>query len=689
MRLSVLSIVLYLTSTALSAQVQWGLLNGPSGGSYSSIAYSRQDPRIIVVAPISSGRPLYTLNGGESWYEMQTFPVTRAKDGTFPPIRLYPRSRSSFWVQDKLKIMVTTDFGNTWTVERTLPNAVSFGSVEMHPEKDDLILMRSNQSNGETRLLSSLGDRWITMETLTPVGPIKGIRRILFDPRSTQVYIAQTEDGYVHSSGLAYTYFQRTGKVTLDGTVTGNVHAIDILNNWRLYGEVAGVVCVSTDRGKTWSAKSPVRRGSISGISQDTTDPNVIYAYGSEVWRSVDRGESWSLIDSVHPWVHDAYSKDGNLTMICRNLGLVKIMLNGTVVEHIDASIRRRPIVRMWQFGDNRMIGQTPTCMSITTDGGLSWVDHTGHDLPHTSLFLIGDVDLQDPDHIISSYYLRYPFFTTNSGATWDQSSFNGNYDIIEQISIDPRNGNNVISTSYSYLIRSSDGGSSFTVDSAIAFSNPRMITRSPADPSVILISEERGLVRSTDNGTSWRRFSNKVDRPINMIGHPNNASQFLYASHNGLFTSTNTGDTWTRNASLTFPIYAICLDSKNTDVLYAAGPLGRLYRLELSSGKLDTIIATPPYLGDTISISTIRESKGRVFATSSSGFYSAVVDPSSSTSDDQEHPVNDQFDVVRYYSISGQEIDYLSACRSRTPFFKVYMKRDNIVRSELLMIAK
>lgn len=681
-------VIMLLMSTTMYSQIEWKQLQGPSGGTYSSICYSRLNPRIIVVTPFFKGLPMYTVDDGVTWNEMHSFPVTTLINGSYPPIQHYPFTYSTFWFQDGFKIIATTDYGDTWTTWRDLPSTGWLGYIEMHPTDDNLILMRSRYLEGETKLLVGIySNSWITMES-PPFGPIIGVRRILFSPKATSSYIAQTNDGYVHSCRTSRGYFERQGKVTLDGTITGTVLAIDVLNSQRLYGEVRGVICVSTDLGNTWKAKMSDVRGQIRGFTQESTDPNIIYAYGSVLWRSVDRGESWSLADSLLPLQIDAYSNNGNLTMNCLYHGLVRISSVGKLVPHLDASIRNRPINRLWRISEQRMIAKTATGMSSTSDGGLTWIDFNGQDMPSANSFETGDVDLRDPDHIVNSYYYDYPCLTTNGGSTWSYSTFNGDYSFMLHLSIDPIDGSNVIGTSYNYISKSNDGGFSFTVDSAVVLLGPRMITRSPADPSVILICEDRALTLSTDNGFSWRQFTNRLDKPIDVIGHPKNSSYFCYASQKGLFTTTNMGEKWTQHPRLTFPITDICFDSKDDDILYAAGFKGRLFRMRFSTGQVDTIVNAPAKDKDTLSIRSISESKGFVYATTLTGYYSALIDPTSSLSDSPESPFDEPLEI-RYYSILGEEINTSLTNPSQGLYFKVFRKRGTHVRTEKIQLVK
>ena len=133
----------------------------------------------------------------------------------------------------------------------------------------------------------------------------KGRLYLLVARRSEDGSIGTPLDGAIYRSSDGAEHWE---KLTLPtGTNAPNGLAVDPADDSRLYlaawgrrnpaGDTGGGIFVSTDAGKTW--KNVLNKDQhVFDVTPDPRKPGVFYATGfeSSVWRSVDRGETWTRI---------------------------------------------------------------------------------------------------------------------------------------------------------------------------------------------------------------------------------------------------------------------------------------------------------------------------------------------------------------------------------------------------------
>jgi photosystem II stability/assembly factor-like uncharacterized protein len=142
---------------------------------------------------------------------------------------------------------------------------------------------------------------------------------------------------------------------------------------------------------------------------------------------------------------------------------------------------------------------------------------------------------------------------STNAGVNWlPLTDNNANWMSIFSIAIDPANqsviyagtgtttGNSFVSDQ---VIKSTNGGASWTVLGVGPTGDIRKILIHPTNSSIVFAAATNGIWRSTNSGTSWTQVSPTSIEDIEFKpGNPN----IMMASGTEILRSTNNGQTWT-----------------------------------------------------------------------------------------------------------------------------------------------
>jgi len=162
-------------------------------------------------------------------------------------------------------------------------------------------------------------------------------------------------------------------------------------------------------------------------------------------------------------------------------------------------------------------------------------------------------------------------------------------------LAIDPKNPNTIFAGSrFSEIFKSVDGGLTWQFKTLGGF-NVGLETSAfqfdPSNSSRVLAATTLGLVRSTDGGESWSGYGNVSDSFFTLVTDPASATT-LYAgnvSGSGIFKSTDSGAHWTtinkglpanQGATGALPlVLGLAVDPAHSTTLYAGTYGNGLYR--------------------------------------------------------------------------------------------------------------
>lgn len=146
---------------------------------------------------------------------------------------------------------------------------------------------------------------------------------------------------------------------------------------------------------------------------------------------------------------------------------------------------------------------------------------------------------------------------STDGGATFTQvnaTAFCGGqcfYDIA--VAVDPTNVNNVYvgGTTSSTFIRSTNGGTSFSVVQDNLHTDSHVIAVAPSSPTTIYFGSDGGIYKSTNSGTTWTSLNNATFRATQFMSiavHPTDLNYTIGGTQDNGTEYRNSAGTWTRS---------------------------------------------------------------------------------------------------------------------------------------------
>jgi len=419
------------------------------------------------------GTILRTANGGESWE-----PVASGTSQSLRAIRF--RSFGHGWaVGTAGTVLRTHDDGATWAVV-SVPTTEDLLSVDF--QGAEVWIAGENRTALRT---TTYGTSWtalpLAIDIETKVNAVRlsgsaafltgggGFIRKSSDGGATWQFLLHPlleeisdlhwqEDGM---RGWACSRKSRTVIRTTDGGVTWNLPAGTITNY-------------------TWSNKLPLTQGTSRGSTLVThgTNPRTIYsALGPNVYRSPDRGDTWTLASSIS--------------------GVTKT--NALLVSPADSTLMVALV-----DGPDRVVR--------SVDGGVEWVTISTRDFSEYGVPLEMDPDL--PNRIL---------FAPEDGKLYESVDFGASFDEISQpgflspcdIQIVPGHsdivyvGDGLTNFGNATMYRSTDRGLTFDPIYSSPGHEIPMIAVSRLDPAIGLATNwsAGGVWRTTDFGASWNPY--------------------------------------------------------------------------------------------------------------------------------------------------------------------------------------
>jgi len=381
------------------------------------------------------------------------------------------------------------------------------------------------------------------------------------------------------------------GALVIDPENTANIYA-------RTY---SGKIFKSTDGGANWRALSNIL-GVNSLVIDPTTSSKIYVGTDHGVFKSIDRGESWT---------------SANTGLVAGSI--TKVAIDATTTSTLYAVASFDGVFK-------------------STNGGTSWVSiNTG--LPSNAYIQSLAVDPIVSSTIYVSYGLPDGFRLMKSidgGESWNVIATSGGMDV-NRMAFDPTTSSTIYLPARNGIFKSIDGGMSWNLVNAgvpagaVAIS----IAVDPATPSTIYVAYSfgfatgGGIARSTDGGRSGNIINSGL--PSNMLVgslaiDPTTQDAIYAGTYTlgglgaGVFKSTDGGASWnSANSGLTaIDIRSLAIDPVNATNVYAGGVGGlfksgnngeswtHLLELQIPAPSFPPGISPPPFASGNGSVQSV-----------------------------------------------------------------------------------
>jgi photosystem II stability/assembly factor-like uncharacterized protein len=274
-----------------------------------------------------------------------------------------------------------------------------------------------------------------------------------------------------------------------------------------------GTLVESRDFGKTWSGLA-VQSSGMATYSPNFSVDHTIFTHGNDIYRSIDRGLSWTPVLTQGGYLslspqfgvdHTAFAASNSMSG-----GVSKTLNSGTTWAPIlNAYVR---LFLSPQYGSDQTIfalsniGAGPYGANImyrSINGGASWITRT-----------IG-------------------LSTTNVGGLFLSPTFN-----VDHL---------MYATGTDGLYRSTDGGLNWSTVPDFAHRYVSTVVFSPGWPvqPYLLVGTSQSVYRSIDGGTTWTRMQGVRLLNASPLGLTADDSLWFAGTENGVYVSPDRGQSW------------------------------------------------------------------------------------------------------------------------------------------------
>ncbi len=416
-----------------------------------------------------------------------------------------------------------------------------------------------------------------------------------------------------------------------------------------LMGTTGGGVWKTDDAGHSWhNISDGFFGGSIGAVAVADADPNVIYvgtgsadprgniSVGHGVWKSTDRGKSWTFAGlpeagqigkiRVHPQDPDLVyvaalghifgpnpergvyrSKDGGATweavlQVSDSTGAISLVMNPGNPRELYAGMwraERKP----WTM----ISGSDDGGIFKTTDGGDTW-QKLGGGLPTGLTGKIGlTVSPADPDRVwamIEAEPAGGVYRSDDAGSTWkrvnSENKLRQRAWYYTHMIADPKDPNTVYALNTN-LFRSVDGGKTYE-NIPVPHGDVHDLWINPEHPEVMVVADDGGAQVTLNGGKTWSTYHNQPTAELYGVVVDNGFPYRLYGAQQDNTTISVPG--WTSNNTLHAKQHwfsvggcetgPVALDPNNPDIIYAGCYGGVMDKYDRSTDQVVNIMTYP-----------------------------------------------------------------------------------------------
>jgi photosystem II stability/assembly factor-like uncharacterized protein len=373
-----------------------------------------------------------------------------------------------------------------------------------------------------------------------------------------------------------------TGTAGLDGKIVNSL-AVKGASVWATFGALPNNsgIARSTDNGNTWQiVPSPIEDAGKSIVSDDA----IIVAEDNFIWRSIDEGASWDLVEQFNLTGISSFAKAGTKLFGASNSGLEISTDNGAswnFQPFSNGAYSLSAIANTIYLGSNSKVFES-------TDFGATWMDMSiglGNGAIYALLYDGSTLFAGTPADAAGIYR------STNGGQSWDPAA--AGLPIASEIRSMIAFGPYVFAgTQGDGIYRSSDHGNTWQkTDVNNALLSHQLVLAFCAKDNALYAGAANGIYKSTDSGATFQRTLNGFPPNIGVTAYSLTGSGGdVVAAVNvsfspsqglaGIFYSSDDGGTW-HQASLPITPTAVTAVASDGSSLAYAGVFGQNFSVK------------------------------------------------------------------------------------------------------------